>query len=163
MSRIVWALIALAITGAASGADQPNASQALVAELAKWSRLDTKTYTFRLHFTGHVPGIGPLPPAQIRVRNGQVVGSILLGPLGNLRSGSRAPQDPYLTRYFWVSVHDLFGKAANCIEYVKAHPTATLLIEYDAAHGFPSTIGVDDPDVSDEEGQYLVTEFRDGA
>jgi hypothetical protein len=162
MSRIVAVLFALALTCATPAAEQLSASQALVAGLAKWSRVSTKTYSFRLHFTGHVPGIGRLPPAQIQVRNGQVVASKLLGPLDILQPGSKSPQDPYLARYFWTSIDDLFGKAADSIEYVQAHPTASLRIDYDAEHGFPRIIGVSDPEVSDADGEYLVSDFKGG-
>jgi hypothetical protein len=160
MSRALMTLMAVALVGASSAADSMSESEALVRNLSKWSNLGIKSYTFQLHFTGHIPSVGPLPAARVQVRNGLVVDSRLLGPLGRLRAGSPAPLDPYVAQYFRMTVDELFAKAADSIEYARAHPSATLHITYDPKFGFPDNIDIEDPDTSDADGEYFVKEFE---
>jgi glyoxylase-like metal-dependent hydrolase (beta-lactamase superfamily II) len=152
---ILRAGLDLSSTGASSSAEL------LLQNLAKWRNQGIKDYEFKLHFTGHVPQVGPLPAARVIVGNDAVVDAKLLAPLKKLRTGSHAPRDPYLRGYFYLSVSDLFEEAADSIQYGRGHPAATVSIDYDAQYGFPVKIEVSDPQTSDAEGAYVVTEFRE--
>lgn len=160
MFRALVTLMAVALVGVSSVANSTSEAEALVRNLAKWRNVGIKSYAFRLHFTGHIPLVGPLPAARVQVRNGVVVDSKLLGPLGRLRAGSQAPRDPYVAQYFRMTVDELFAEAADSIEYARAHSRATLHITYDPKFGFPDLIDVEDPDTSDADGEYLVKEFE---
>jgi hypothetical protein len=160
MLRALATLMAFALVGVSSAGDTTREAEELVHNLAKWSNHGINNYTFRLHFTGHVPVVGPLPAARVRVRNAVVIDSRLLGSLERLRAGSQAPRDPYVARYFRMTVDELFAEAADSIEYVRAHPGATVRITYDPKFGFPDRIDIEDPDVSDADGEYLVKEFE---
>jgi hypothetical protein len=160
MRRAVATLMAVALAGVSFAGDSMSEADTLVHNLAKWNNLGIKNYTFRLHFTGHVPLVGSLPATRVQVRNGVVIDAKLLGPIERLRVGSQAPRDPYVARYFRLTVDELFAEAADSIEYARAHPSATVRITYDPKFGFPDKIDVEDPDVSDSDGEYLVKEFE---
>jgi len=152
-------LLAL-LSGRVVADDLTTSSEQLVQNLAKWRNQGIKNYRYQLHFTGHVAIVGPLPAARVVVRNGAVVESKLLAPLKDFRAGSRAPTDPYVTDYFYLSISDLFEKAADSIQFGRAHPGAVVTISYDARYGFPVRIEVNDPNISDAEGAFLASEFE---
>jgi hypothetical protein len=160
MLRVLATLMAVTLAGVCSAGDSVSDAEALVHNLAKWRSLGIKNYTFLLHFTGHVPAVGPLPAVRVRVRNGVVVDARFLGPLERLRAGAQAPRDPYVARYFRMTVDEIFAEAADSIEYGRVHPGATVRITYDPKFGFPNKIDVEDPDVSDSDGEFLVDDFE---
>jgi hypothetical protein len=160
MLRVLAILMAVTLAGVCSAGDSVSDAEALVHNLAQWRNLGIKNYTFLLHFTGHVPAVGSLPAARVRVRNAVVIDARLLGPLELLRAGSQAPRDPYVARYFRMTVEELFAEAVDSIEYGRAHPGAAVRITYDPKFGFPDKIDVEDPDVSDSDGEFLVDDFE---
>ncbi|MEZ5457945.1 MAG: DUF6174 domain-containing protein [Steroidobacteraceae bacterium] len=159
--RLALTCILIALASITVNAEQSQQSHAkvLVDNLAKWGHHRVERYSYNVHYLGYVPLVGELPPVRVHVRDGKISETRLLANFGKLRAGSKAPTEPYVSRFWRHTVPDLFTIAASAIQASPTESDTQVRIGYDETFGFPAYISVSDPTIADADGEWQISDF----